>query len=465
MAATQHISLWMEQLGDSLMPRAALPGDIEADVAIVGAGFTGLWTAYYLKQQAPDLHIVVLEAEIAGFGASGRNGGWLIGEVLGEDRLLAALDPAARAQSRALLHDIPDEVGRVIAREGIHCHYRKGGVLYCAARYPEQEVRLRQQLAAWRAHGHGEEDYRWLEVAELNQQLRLATPYGAVYSPHVATIQPARLVRGLAACVERLGVQIYEQSRVTHWQPGVLHTAQGRVQARWLVPAIEGYASTLPPFGRYQLPVQSLIIATEPLSDALWEEIGLRHGQAFSENSRQVSYGQRSRDNRLVFGARGGYRFGGKLRQDFTLTPDEIALRRQLMVELFPMLDKVRISHGWGGNLGAARRFQPHMVCDAGVGLAWAGGYGGEGVGASNLAGRTLADLMLGKDTLLTGQPWVKTVASLGRWEPEPLRWLGYNAIIKSFTWEDQTLNKPHSPRWQRRLAQDVAGFMEGLMQ
>lgn len=465
MAATQHISLWMEQLGDSLMPRAALPGDIEADVAIVGAGFTGLWTAYYLKQQAPDLHIVVLEAQIAGFGASGRNGGWLIGEVLGEDRLLAALDPAARAQSRALLHDIPDEVGRVIAREGIHCHYRKGGVLYCAARYPEQEVRLRQQLAAWRAHGHGEEDYRWLEVAELNQQLRLATPYGAVYSPHVATIQPARLVRGLAACVERLGVQIYEQSRVTHWQPGVLHTAQGRVQARWLVPAIEGYASTLPPFGRYQLPVQSLIIATEPLSDALWEEIGLRHGQAFSENSRQVSYGQRSRDNRLVFGARGGYRFGGKLRQDFTLTPDEIALRRQLMVELFPMLDKVRISHGWGGNLGAARRFQPHMVCDAGVGLAWAGGYGGEGVGASNLAGRTLTDLMLGKDTLLTGQPWVKTVASLGRWEPEPLRWLGYNAIIKSFTWEDQTLNKPHSPRWQRRLAQDVAGFMEGLMQ
>ncbi|BBF87647.1 O-acetylhomoserine sulfhydrylase [Aquitalea magnusonii] len=465
MAATQHISLWMEQLGDSLMPRAALPGDIEADVAIVGAGFTGLWTAYYLKQQAPDLHIVVLEAQIAGFGASGRNGGWLIGEVLGEDRLLAALDPAARAQSRALLHDIPDEVGRVIAREGIHCHYRKGGVLYCAARYPEQEVRLRQQLAAWRAHGHGEEDYRWLEVAELNQQLRLATPYGAVYSPHVATIQPARLVRGLAACVERLGVQIYEQSRVTHWQPGVLHTAQGRVQAHWLVPAIEGYASTLPPFGRYQLPVQSLIIATEPLSDALWEEIGLRHGQAFSENSRQVSYGQRSRDNRLVFGARGGYRFGGKLRQDFTLTADEIALRRQLMVELFPMLDKVRISHGWGGNLGAARRFQPHMVCDAGVGLAWAGGYGGEGVGASNLAGRTLADLMLGKDTLLTGQPWVKTVASLGRWEPEPLRWLGYNAIIKSFTWEDQTLNKPHSPRWQRRLAQDVAGFMEGLMQ
>jgi len=465
MAATQHISLWMEQLGDSLTPRPALQGDIEADVAIVGAGFTGLWTAYYLKQQAPDLNIVVLEAEIAGFGASGRNGGWLIGEVLGEDRLLATLEPAARAQSRALLHDIPDEVGRVIAREGIDCHYRKGGVLYCAARYPEQEVRLRQQLAAWRAHGHGEADYRWLEVAELNQQLRLATPYGAVYSPHVATIQPARLVRGLAECVERMGVKLYEHSRVTALQPGQLRTAQGSVRARWLVPAVEGYATTLPPYGQYQLPVQSLIIATEPLSDGLWEEIGLRHGEAFSENSRQVSYGQRTRDNRLVFGARGGYRFGGKLRQDFTLTPDEIALRRQLMVELFPMLDKVRISHGWGGNLGVARRFQPHMLCDAAQGVAWAGGYGGEGVGASNLGGRTLADLILGRDSLLTHQPWVCQPGSLSRWEPEPLRWLGYNAIIKSFVWEDRTLQQADSPVWKRRLAQGVAGFMEGLMQ
>jgi glycine/D-amino acid oxidase-like deaminating enzyme len=465
MAATQHISLWMEQLGDSLTPRPALQGDIEADVAIVGAGFTGLWTAYYLKQQAPDLNIVVLEAEIAGFGASGRNGGWLIGEVLGEDRLLAGVEPAARTQSRALLHDSPDEVGRVIAREGIDCHYRKGGVLYCAARYPEQEVRLRQQLAAWREHGHGEADYRWLEVAALNQQLRLATPYGAVYSPHVATIQPARLVRGLAECVERMGVKLYEHSRVSALQPGQLRTAQGRVRARWLVPAVEGYAATLSPLSRYQLPVQSLIIATEPLSDALWEEIGLRHGEAFSENSRQVSYGQRTRDNRLVFGARGGYRFGGQLRQDFTLSAEEIALRRQLMVELFPMLQQARISHGWGGNLGVARRFQPHMLCDAAQGMAWAGGYGGEGVGASNLGGRTLADLILGRDTLLTRQPWVRQPGSLSRWEPEPLRWLGYNAIIRSFGWEDRTLNNPASPAWKRQLALRLADFMESRMQ
>jgi len=465
MKAEQHISLWMDQLSGTLQPRAPLPGDIDADVAIVGAGFTGLWTAYYLKQQAPQLKIVILEAEIAGFGASGRNGGWLIGELHGEERMLAHLSPTQRTASRALLYDIPDEVARVLARENIDCDYRKGGVLYCAARYPEQESRLRRQLSDWHAQGHGATDYRWLEVAELNQQLRLANPYGAVFSPHVATIQPARMARGLAECVERMGVTLYEQTRVSALHPGELHTPHGKVRARWLVPALEGYACTLPPYGRYQLPTQSLIIATEPLSAKLWQQIGLEHGQAFSENSRQVSYGQRTRDDRLVFGARGGYRFGGRLRKDFHLNAAEIGMRRQLMCELFPMLAGVRISHAWGGNLGMARRFRPHMGCDAERGIALAGGYGGEGVGASNLAGRTLADLMLQRDSSLVQQPWVCPLHSLNRWEPEPLRWLGYNAIIKSFVWEDQVLKQTSSPAWQRRLVQTLATSMEGLMQ
>ncbi|MFP3519093.1 FAD-dependent oxidoreductase, partial [Pseudomonas sp. SIMBA_077] len=121
-----------------------------------------------------------------------------------------------------------------------------------------------------------------------------------------------------------------------------------------------------------------------------WEEIGLSQGQAFSESSRQVTYGQRSMDNRLVFGARGGYQFASKLRHDFDLTRDEVELRRYLFGELFPQLKNVRISHSWGGNLGMSRHFKPHMLCDRHKGIALSGGYGGEGVGASNLGGRTL---------------------------------------------------------------------------
>ena len=467
MPAWRTISLWMDQLDEPLLARASLEQDLDVDVAIIGAGYTGLWTAYYLKRQAPGLNIVIIEAQTAGFGASGRNGGWLMGNLLGEDRLLASLSPEQRRASYDLLHDIPDEVKSVIEREGIDCDYRKGGALYCAARYPEQEATLRQYLDKLYSQGLNENDYRWLNPQQMAQQIRLAKPYGAIYAPHVATLHPAKLVRGLARAVERMGVRIYENSPVNHWQSGSLRTAQATVRSRWVVPAVEGYSVTLPPLGRYQLPVQSLIVATEPLSAATWDEIGLSHGQAFSENSRQVTYGQRTADNRLIFGARGGYQFAGKLRHDFDLTRSEIELRRYLFGELFPQLRNVQITHGWGGNLDMSRHFKPHMLCDQASGIALSGGYGGEGVGASNLGGRTLADLILQRDTERVRQPWVIALGglhALKAWEPEPWRWLGYNAIIRSFVHEDQTLANPTSAPWRRMLASGVAGFMEGLM-
>jgi glycine/D-amino acid oxidase-like deaminating enzyme len=467
MTPWRSISLWMDQLSEPLTPRAALSHDLQADVVIIGAGYTGLWTAYYLKRQAPQLRVVMLEAETAGFGASGRNGGWLMGNILGEDRLLAGLPSAQRHAAYQLLHGIPDEVAQVLEREQIHCDYRKGGALYCAARYPEQLSSLRAHLKHLHEQGLDESDYRWLTPFDLGKQLQIDKALGAIHTPHCATIQPAKLVRGLARAVVAMGVEIYEQSAVTDWQTGLVRTAQGSVKADWVVPAVEGYAASLPPLGKHQLPVQSLIVATEPLGKEVWAEIGLERGQAFSEFSRQVTYGQRSADNRLVFGARGGYRFGGRLRTDFNLTQDERELRRYLFGELFPQLKDVRLTHAWGGNLGMARRFQPHMLLDQRSGLALSGGYGGEGVGASNLGGRTLADLILGKESELTNQPWVhrqQPLSHLARWEPEPLRWLGYNAIIKSFVHEDQVLADLNSAPWRRRLAQAVAGALEGFM-
>ena len=168
-----------------------------------------------------------------------------------------------------------------------------------------------------------------------------------------------------------------------------------------------------------------------------------------------------------MFGARGGYRFGGRLREDFNLKDHEIELRRYLFGELFPQLKNARITHSWGGNLGMARRFRPHMLCDRQRGIALAGGYGGEGVGATNLGGRTLAALILGQHNQLTAQPWVHDncpLTSLASWPPEPCRWLGYNAIIRSFVHEDRTLANPASAPWRRRLASGVADFMEGFM-
>ncbi len=233
------ISLWMDQLEEPLCARPALRQDLDLDVCIIGAGYTGLWTAYYLKQQAPHLKIAIVEANIAGFGASGRNGGWLMGNLLGEDRLLATLSPQQRRESIDLLHGIPDEVHSVLQREGIDCDYRKGGVLYCAARYPEQEKSLRAWLDDLYRQGMTADDYRWLRPEELEGQLRLSNAYGAIFSPHTATIHPAKLVRGLARAVENLGVTIYENTPAIDWNPGQVRTPLATIRCQWAVPAVK----------------------------------------------------------------------------------------------------------------------------------------------------------------------------------------------------------------------------------
>lgn len=371
MQPLRTLSLWMDQLDEPLCARPALREDLVADVCIIGAGYTGLWTAYYLKRQAPQLNVAVIDANIAGFGASGRNGGWLMGNLLGEDRLLATLSLQQRRASIDLLHGIPDEVQRVLQREGIDCDYRKGGVLYCAARYPEQERSLRAYLDDLYRQGMTEDDYRWLRPEQLDAQLRVSNAFGAIYSPHTATIQPARLVRGLARTVEAMGVPIYENTPAIDWQPGEVRTPLARIRCQWVVPAVEGYAASLPPLGKHQLPVQSLLVATEPLPDSTWEQIGLSQGQAFSESSRQVTYGQRTADNRLVFGARGGYRFGGRLRENFNLDAHEIELRRYLFSELFPQLKHVRITHSWGATWAWPDASARTCCATASVALPW----------------------------------------------------------------------------------------------
>jgi len=468
MQAWNQVSLWMDQIEPPFADRPSLAHDLEVDVAIVGAGYTGLWTAYYLKRQAPHLSIAVLEAQTSGFGASGRNGAWLMGHMLGEEHYLASLPMAPRRRAYEWLHGIPDEVEQVLLQEGIDARYRKGGVLTCAARYPEQATRLRAQLAELHQHGHADEDYRWMTPEQLAGQVRMAGAYGAIFSPHCATIHPARLVRGLADAVQRLGVSIYDRSPVEQWRPGQLRTAQATVKARWIVPAIEGYAGSLQPLGQYQIPVQSLIVATAPLPTSTWAQIGLEHGQAFSENSRQVTYAHRSHDDRMVFGARGGYRFGGRLRPDVPLTQAELDLRRRLLAELFPQLATVEFTHAWGGNLSMARRMRPHMLVDPANGVALAGGYGGEGVGASNLAGRTLADLILGNDSELARMPWVirdqSLAQALPRWEPEPWRWLAYKSVSSVFAAEDRILANPAARPWKRQAISHLASVFERVL-
>ena len=430
--------LWWDTLPPELAgpDRAALPGHRDADVAIVGAGFTGLWTAYYLLRADPTLRVVVLERERAGFGASGRNGGWC-----------SALFPTswarlARASSRAdavrlqrAMHETVDEVGKVAAGEGLDVQWAKGGTVV-AARSRVQLQRARAEVAEARAWGLGEQDLRLLDADEARGLVGASGVSGGTFTPHCASLHPARLVRGLAQVVERLGGVVHERTPVLDIAPGLVRTVHGDVRAPLVVRATEGYTAGLPGARRLLAPVYSLMVATEPLPAEFWDRAGLATRPTFTDGRHLIVYGQRTSDGRIAFGGRGApYHLGSSVRAEHDVHEAVFAKLRATVRDLFPAVCGAAFTHAWGGPLGIARDWWASCGIDRPSGIAWAGGYVGDGVGTSNLAGRTLADLLLRRETDLTSLPWVGHRSR--PWEPEPLRWLGVNAGLRAMSLAD----------------------------
>jgi glycine/D-amino acid oxidase-like deaminating enzyme len=434
--AYRSLSLWHDTADDDWVPRAPLPGDTDVDVVVVGAGFTGLWTAYYLSKSDPSLRIAVLEKEVAGFGASGRNGGWSSALFPASIGWLARRHgrDAAVAQHRAMQAAV-DEVGRVVATEGIDCSWHKGGTV-SLARTPVQMQRARDEVAEARDWGFGADDLRLLDAHEARERLAATSVLGATFTPHCAAVHPARLVRGLARAVEAGGVPVYEQTVVTDIAPGVVGTNRGAVRAGIVVRAMEGYTPTLPHHRRDIAPVYSLMLATEPLSEDFWARTGLAERETWHDLRHLVIYGQRTADGRLAFGGRGApYHFGSRIRPQNDRQPAVFHGLRRILDELFPHLDNAAVTHTWGGPLGIARDWCASVGLDPATGLAWAGGYVGDGVTTTNLAGRTLADLITGQASDLTALPWVNHHSR--RWEPEPFRWLGVTASLRLMSTAD----------------------------
>jgi glycine/D-amino acid oxidase-like deaminating enzyme len=436
-ASYRSLSLWHNTVPGTLTPGEPLGSDIEADVAIVGGGFTGLWTAYYLARADPRLRVVVCEREIAGYGASGRNGGWcsaLFPASLPKLERMAGRD-AAITMHEAMRATV-DEVGRAAAVEGIDCHFAKGGTV-ALARTPVQLERAKAEIAEARAFGFGEDDLRLLTAAQASELAGAANVLGATFTPHCAAIHPARLARGLAEAVRRAGVQVFERTPVTQLAPRQVVTPAGTVRARYVVRATEGYTPELPGLKRAIVPVYSLMIATEPLPESVWAQIGLAGRPTFSDLRHLVIYGQRTADGRLAFGGRGApYHLGSAIKPSFDRVPAVFGALRRTLGELFPALGDARVTHQWGGPLGIPRDWCASVGLDRATGLAWAGGYVGDGVSTTNLAGRTLADLITGTDSELVRLPWVGHRSP--RWEPEPLRWLGMNAGLQAMSFADR---------------------------
>jgi glycine/D-amino acid oxidase-like deaminating enzyme len=456
-SAYDHLSFWHETTPDGWHRRAPLPGTTQVDVAIVGGGFTGLWTAHYLAAADPSLRIAVLEAETAGFGASGRNGGWCSALFPSSAEKLAALPgsspEAARAQLKAMRESV-DEVGAVAASAGIEADFAKGGTVVVARDRPQLE-RAKQEVEHDRLWGG---DNELLDTEAARRRLNGRDVIGASYSPDCAAIHPARLVRGLADLVESQGVTIYEGTRVIAITPRAVTTEAGVVRADVVVRATEGYTPSLRGERRTVAPVYSLVVATEPLSDDLWDDIGLAERETFSDHRNLIVYGQRTADGRLVFGGRGApYHFASRIQPGYDADEATFGRLRHTLVDLLPQLRGVGFSHAWGGPLGVPRDWCASVGLDRENGLAWAGGYVGDGVSTTNLAGRTLRDLILGHDTELTRLPWVNHRSP--RWEPEPLRWLGTNVGLRAMTMSDV------EERWsgkQSRIARWMGPLLGG---
>lgn len=422
-------SLWWDTLGRTPTRRPPLSTTV-ADVAIVGAGYTGLWTAYYLAQLDPSLDIVVVEREHVGFGASGRNGGWCVGELAsGIDALTAAGGAERALRLLRATFDTVDEVARVCVAEGIDCDWAKGGTIR-VARNAAQLTRQREEVAHHHAVGLTEDDLRLLDADEARAHLGATDVHGGLFFAHTAALHPAKLVHGLADAVERLGVTISEGTAANELRAGAVVTDHGMLRARVVVRATEGYTPGLAGEQRTLAPLYSLMIATEPLPAEAWDEIGLRDRQTFADDRHLVIYGQRTADGRIAFGGRGApYAFGSRVDSAVEISSTRHDLIESTLRELLPAVGDARITHRWGGVLGVPRDWFPSLAYDPTTGMGHAGGYVGEGVAASNLAGRTLAELIAEASTERTDLPWVGHASP--RWEPEPLRWIGINGALR----------------------------------
>jgi glycine/D-amino acid oxidase-like deaminating enzyme len=451
-ARYRGLSFWHETVDDDLTPRPPLIGDATVDVAIIGGGLTGLWTAYYLNRAEPGLRIAILEKEIAGFGASGRNGGWCSALFPKSTASLARSHgrEAALAMRSAMIATV-DEVGRVTAAEGIDCDYLLGGTIAFAR---SRVQRAAAEAEVGEAKSFGVDNLEFLDTSSVHGAARAI---GAAFDPACARIHPAKLVRGLARLIEQRGVAIFEQTTVLHYSPNSVRTETGEIRAEFVVSALEGYGATLAQTHRKVLPLYSLMIATEPLDDETWEQIGIRHGQTFTDYRHLLIYGQRTADNRFAFGGRGArYHWGSAIKEEYDRVPRVFDRLRSAIVDLFPAAKDIVVSHSWGGPIGVPRDWHASVDFDRSTGIGSAGGYVGDGLSTTNLAGRTLADLITGTNSSLTQLPWVNHRSR--SWELEPLRFVGANAGMLAMQFADVEERVTHLPSIAAKIMGPLVG-------
>lgn len=340
------------------------------------------------------------------------------------------------------MNETVDEVVRVAAEENIDADIHQGGVLEVAYT-PAQLARLKDFHSVEIAFGETDRVLRG--ARETCERVNVTGAVGSTWTPHGARLHPVKLVQGLAATVEALGVTIHESTPVTEIKPKHAHTPYGTVRAPYILRCTEGFTANLKGQRRTWLPMNSSMIATEPLPQSVWDTIGWEGRETLGDMAHAYMYAQRTADDRIALGGRGvPYRFGSgaaHFNDTARTQPATIEALRDVLVRFFPATAGARIDHAWSGVLGVPRDWCATVTLDRSTGLGWAGGYVGSGVATTNLAARTLRDLIQQDSgqsgpTDLTALPWVGH--KVRRWEPEPFRWIGVHGMYAAYRAADR---------------------------
>ena len=447
MLHTAH-GYWIAEAGSpDVLP--SLEGAIDADVVIVGGGFTGLWTAWHLTEADPDLRVVLLESHRIGHGPTGRNGGfadsmWVTFSLMADRYGPEAALELARASSESI-----DQIGEFCDEQGVDAWFNQAGYLNVSTT-PVQDEAWQEDARAMRFAG-AEDDFRELDSDAVRDICASPRFRGGIVYDDVATIQPARLAFGIRAALINRGVSLFENSPALRVEdcPGrvTVTTPAGTVRAKRLVlasgPSLAGRGS---PIKHSVTLASSHMVITEPVPDVI-EEIGWTGGEAISDCRSLLNYFRTTPDGRIAFGwgggriAPSGHRFGRA-----EVDPEIIEQVKVWLHEYFPGLRGRELTHAWGGPIDASASHLPHVIrLDSGRGFA-AFGYTGNGVGPSQMVGRALASLAIDREDRYSSLPFVEPVSALTRVPPEPFRWIGGTIIRDAIERKEEAESAGHRP-------------------
>ena len=409
-------SLWQGK--QDITYRKSISKNDSFDVAIIGAGFSGLWSAFHLKQFQPNLKIAIFEKEYVGFGASGRNGGWASAEYpTSSNRLIKENGLESYKNLRAAITKSIDEIGQIAKSNDWQIDYAKGGSLLFA-RGNAQLSRISKEI---------DEEHQLLNKSQTTELLNIPSALGSVFTPHCAALNPFKLVRALADHLEKLGVMIYEQSSVSEIRDKQVEVNGFNVNCTFSIRATEAFTPRKW-MGNRQIPIYSLMIATEPLTNEVIKEIRNSQRATFQEACHLITYAQITSDNRLALGGRGvRYKLFSRLSERSEIDNRMHSALERRATSWFPQIANAKFEYRWGGAVALTRRWQAYLNFDHTTGRAEIGGYVGDGVTLSYLVAKTLAEKMSNVKT--ANLPFIDQ--RIGRWEPEPIRYLAVNAGFK----------------------------------